>query len=399
MHQRVLAHRNFRLLIFAQVVDTAGNSVLRVVLAFAVLDVSGAIADVGLVVGSEAIGAVMFVLVGGVVADRWPRPVVLVWSNVLAGLIQAVLAWSIIAGWATIPLMVALGFGAGAAAAMSHPASVSMIPETVPAALLQKANATSSSARSIVRIAALAGGAGLAAIIGPGWGIALNAVSFGFAALMYQLIDARPVDKPASSVLSDLKGGWSEFVRNRWAWVVVLSFMVMNAAFSGTILVLGPVVADRTFGRVRWGWVLAAESIGLVVIALALTRSKHVARLSTGMVGAALTAPFMASLSGTPIIGWVVAAGAVSGLGIGYFDVAWNLSLQSNIPPNTLSRVYSIDALGSMLAIPIGQMTAGPMAAAFGMSRTILALSLTVAVVALSTLAVPQVRNLRPSIA
>ena len=391
-------------------VDTAGNATFRVVLPFAVLDVVGfalddadaltsAAGDLGLVVGAQTVGVVLLMLVAGVAADRAPRSVVLVWSNLAAAVIDGLLAVSVLAGWATIPTMMVLAFLGGGSAAMSSPAAAAIVPDTVPTDLLQAANGLSSSARSVVRVLSLVLGGGLAIAIGPGWGIAFNAVTFLVAAALFGSMTRRPVLRRASSVVADLAEGVRVFVARRWAWVVVLSFLLMNAAFSGTLLVLGPLVAKSTFGEEWWGWVLASESIGLLVAAAALSRIRHRVRLSIGMIGAALTAPFMVTLGfSSPDIRIVLATGVVMGLGIGYFDVAWNVSLQHHMPHDALSRVYSVDALGSMAAVPIGQMAMGALAAVFGVATTIFWAAGLVLLLSVVTLMVRDVRRLAPSI-
>ena len=62
-----------------------GNAIAPVALAFAVLDLTGSAADLGLVVGARSLMNVVFVLFGGVVADRLPRHLVLVASCVAGG--------------------------------------------------------------------------------------------------------------------------------------------------------------------------------------------------------------------------------------------------------------------------------------------------------------------------
>lgn len=392
-----LASPDFRLLLGAQTVDTAGNAFLKATLAFAVLDIGGSTLDVGLVVGAEATGVVLFLLLGGVVGDRWPRGAVLVASNLVACFLQGVFAWSIFAGWAGVPTMVVLAFLTGASAALSVPAGGALLPWTVEAPLLQPANAIASSARSTIRILALVSGGAAAATIGPGWGLAINAVSYLLAAVLYALIRVRPSGRvDESSMLSDFRRGWSTFTARRWTPMVVVAFTIMNAAFAAGVVVLGPVIADRTIGRANWGLVLASESVGLLAASLWLTRSRHRARLATGMLGAVLTAPWMLTLAFRPTVGLLVVTGVVSGLGIGYFDVAWHVSLYQHIPADMLSRVMSIDAFGSLIAAPIGQISAGPLAAAFGAGPAIAGLAAVVAVAAGVTLLDPSVRRLEP---
>lgn len=70
------------------------------------------------------------------------------------------------------------------------------------------------------------------------------------------------------------------------------------------------------------------------------------------------------ALSGHTII--LLVAGFLSGACLEQFGIAWETSLQEHVPADKLARVYSYDALGSFVAIPIGQLAAGPVAIAFG---------------------------------
>jgi hypothetical protein len=84
------------------------------------------------------------------------------------------------------------------------------------------------------------------------------------------------------------------------------------------------------------------------------------------MLGVLLMAPPMLILGVSPhLVGLVVAAFA-AGAGTEVFGMGWNLAMQENIEDRMLSRAYSYDALGSFVAIPIGQIAFGPLAAAFG---------------------------------
>jgi MFS family permease len=63
-----------------------------------------------------------------------------------------------------------------------------------------------------------------------------------------------------------------------------------------------------------------------------------------------------------PLPAVLLPAAFVTGVAMEQFGVAWEVSLQEHVPADKLARVYSYDALGSFLAIPIGQVAAGPIA-------------------------------------
>ena len=62
----------------------------------------------------------------------------------------------------------------------------------------------------------------------------------------------------------------------------------------------------------------------------------------------------------------LMVAAFVAGAGIEVFGIGWNLAMQENIDDDMLSRAYSYDALGSFVAMPVGQLVYGPLGEAFG---------------------------------
>ncbi|HKJ55942.1 MAG TPA: MFS transporter [Nitriliruptoraceae bacterium] len=392
----VWAHRNFRLLLSANVADMAGTAVAPIALAFAMLDLTGSLTDLGLVVGARSLGLVVLLLFGGVLADRFRRSTVLTWSNMVNGVTQAGVAILVLTGTGSVPTLVGLSLVAGGADALSFPASQGVLPQTVPRHMLQQANAVNSSGRNIVNLLGVVAGAAMVAIVGPGWGIAVDAASCLLAAALFSRMRLPPrVREEASTMLEDLREGWHAFTAHQWLWVTVLAFMVLMISFMATITVLGPAMADQTIGRAQWGWVLGVEVTGVLAVTLTLARrGRRGTRLWIGMVGIMVPAAFIIALGVAPTLPVLFATALLSGLGIGYFDVAWETNLQANVAEEHLSRVYSFDALGSIVMTPVGQAVAGPIAAAVGLSATLVGAGVLVVVVVLAALAVPSVRTL-----
>ena len=97
-----LREREFRLLFGGRVVSFAGSAMAPIALAFGVLELGGSAGDLGLVLTLSILPQVFFLLAGGVIADRLPRHIVMVASNLVSGLAQAVAAVLLIAGEAEI---------------------------------------------------------------------------------------------------------------------------------------------------------------------------------------------------------------------------------------------------------------------------------------------------------
>jgi MFS family permease len=394
-----LRHGPFRLLIAGRTINALGNAFAPIALAFAVLDLTGSAADLGLVVGARSVVNVAFLLFGGVLADRMAKHLLMVGASVAAAVTQGVVALLVLTGSATIPLLIGLAAINGMAGALALPASASILPLTVPAEVRQQANALN---RLGLNSAAILG-APLAGVVvaaaGPGWGIAVDAATFVVSALCFLPLRvpdparATPAQRP--HILADLRTGWSEFRSRTWLWVVVAGFCVINAAWAGGLFVLGPVVADATIGRRAWGLVLAAQTAGMIVGALLAMRLRLRRMLFFGVFSCLFMALPVLLLGVLPQL-WALLAGAlVAGLMLEQFSVAWETSMQEHVPADKLARVYSYDMVGSFIAIPIGEIAIGPIAHAAGVKPTLIGAGTLMTLAVLAMLSSRDVRTLR----
>src|SRR5687767_16029542 len=102
-----------------------------VALAFAVLDITDSATALGQVLAAHTIPMVLFLLWGGVIADRFPRVSIIQLSNVLSGVAQATIALLVISGTAKLPMVIALSAVHGTLSAMSYPAIGGLMPQLV----------------------------------------------------------------------------------------------------------------------------------------------------------------------------------------------------------------------------------------------------------------------------
>ncbi len=175
---------------------------------------------------------------------------------------------------------------------------------------------------------------------------------------------------------------------------MVLAFGVLNAIHSGAWFTLGPAAAKSTIGEQGWGLVLSAESVGLLVMTVVLLRVDVRRPLLVGMLGCSLMGVPMVVLGVEPNLAVLLVATFVAGAGIELFSIGWNVAMQENIDDAMLSRAYSYDALGSFVAMPVGQLLYGPLGEAFGYRDVLVVSGVAYVLVALVTLSSRSVRTL-----
>jgi len=392
-----LRERNFRYYFYARLVNLLGSTMSGVALVFAVLEVSDSPSAVGVVLAAHSIPMVVFLLVGGVIADRFGRTLVIQVSNVAAGVSQLAIAALVVSGSAQLWQLVVLTAVNGVVAAVSFPALAGLLPQLVPRDQLQPANVLVSMTRSGLTILGPSAAGILVVTVGAGWALAVDGVTYLLsAALLLRVRIPRPQrDSRGSSVVTDLREGWTFFRQTTWLWVVVLAFCLICAIHQGGMFTLGPVLAkDSSIGEQGWGLILSAEAAGLLLTGLVLLKVRLEQPLFWGMIGTAAYGLPMIVLGLETHLVTVLLAAFVAGVGIEVFALGWNLAMQENIPEDMLSRAFSYDAFGSFVAIPVGQLVAGPLALVFGIQNVILVAGIVLVVVAVTTLVSRSVRTL-----
>jgi hypothetical protein len=163
---------------------------------------------------------------------------------------------------------------------------------------------------------------------------------------------------------------------------------------TGAWFTLGPAVAKGTIGEQGWGLVLSAESIGLVLMTVVLLRVRMRRPLLYGMLGCSLMSLPLIVLGVEPHLLVLIVCSFVAGAGVEVFGIAWNVAMQENIEDDMLSRAYSYDALGSFVAMPVGQLLYGPLGEAFGARDVLLWSGVAYAAIAFLTLTSRSVRTM-----
>jgi MFS family permease len=393
-----LGERQFRLLWVGQTASAAGDALVFVAVAFAVLQVGGSAADLGIVFAAFTLANVALVLAGGVWADRLPRQLVMVACDLVRGVAEVILALLLLSGTAQV-WHIAVGAAAiGGAGAFFGPASLGLIPQTVSAGRLQQANALIGLSRNASRIIGPPISGALIALSSTGVVFLVDAATFGISAVSLLMLRPAPREaRPAEPqpFFAELASGWREVTARRWILAAICTFAVSNVA-AAPFIVLGPIVAqDHLGGPAAWGLILTGGGIGGVIGGVLALRLRPRRPLMTGfLIMAATSLPLLALVGPLPVL-LIAGSSMLSLMAIELANTWWYTMLQQHVPEHARSRVSSYDWLVSLVFQPLGFVLAGPLAARIGLTATLVGAAVIALVANYGVLLVPAVREVR----
>jgi MFS family permease len=390
-------HRDFRLLLLGQSLSTIGDRIVFVALALYVTDI-GTPSDVGIVLASHAVPLVGFLLIGGVWADRLPRNLVVVTTDLIRFGLHALLAALIFTGTVEIWHIAVIEACFGTAEAFYRPAFTGLVPQTVPEEEIQGARAAFGTVETVAEFAGPALATALVLGVGPGWAFALDAATFVVSAAFLIRVRPRRRGEPVarSNVVAELREGWSEVRSRTWIWVIVAAFSLGLLTAFGPWMTLGPTISiERYDTRAVYGILASAMGAGTIVGALIGFRWRPRYPMRAGML-LALPLPVALGCFGLGIpVALLFPVFVVTGTGIALFDIWWHTALAERVPPHMLSRVTAYDWMGSLALLPVGYVLAGPLGEALG-AVEVLSVGSAIALSALAgALLFRDVRNLR----
>ncbi|HEY9373581.1 MFS transporter [Streptomyces sp.] len=391
------AGRNYTLLTAAAIVTNLGTHGALIATTWAVFDAGGDAGDVGLVAAARIVPLVLFLLIGGAIADRVPRHRVMVAANALNCVSQAAFAVLVLVGDPQIWQMMVLTALCGTGQAFFNPAAEGMLMSSVSGEQAGRAFALFRMAMHGAGLGGAALGGVLVAAVGPGWVLAVDAAAFAVAGGLRAFLDVSHIAErePGGGLLADLREGWHEFIGRPWLWSIVAQFSIVVALVGAAESVYGPLVARDELGGARpWGLALAAFGVGTLAGALLMMRWKPRRMLLVGTLGVFPIALPSAALAVPLDTLGLSAAMFVSGVAIEVFGVAWMTTLHQEIPEEKLSRVSAYDWFGSTAMLPVSTALAGPAESLFGRSNALWGSATLIVVVTALVLLVPDVRNL-----
>jgi MFS family permease len=389
----VLRRQDFRRFYAGYTTSLLGSSMSTVAVTFAVLGGGGSAADLGYVFAAGVIPQVMFMLGGGVLADRFGRRKIMLGADTARLLAQGILAAALLIAVPPIWLIVALSAVLGTGEAFFTPALGGLTPAITPRDRLADANALLGVAQSATRVIGPALAGVLIGFTQPGVVIAIDAATFGVSLISLALLRIPAVGPAAHSPWRDLAEGWREFRAQAWLCVITVQFALFNLLTWAPYLLLGPLLAREYLGGARaWGTIMAAMALGSVLAGLTLVGRKPTRPLVAGVIGSyGYAAPCLMLALHLPV--YAVAAGAcAAGAGSAIFGTYFATVLQQRVPAGSLARVTAFDLTGAYALGSAGFIVIGPVAAVVGPGRM---LGFAAAYTAVSSTVVVSLRAIR----
>src|SRR4051812_2712739 len=371
-----LRRRNLRRLFAGLVVSQAGDWLYNLALLAFVYERTGSTTWVGVTTAARILPEVVLGPIGGVLADRHDRRVVMVCADVLRAVSMAALALLALTGGPVVlaPVLAALCTAAGAA----YPQCVvAVLPRLVDEADLPAANAARVGITGLCVVAGPLIGAVLLLLGSAAVVFAVNGVSFLFGALVVVALPRDAMRSPAesashASLRADLATGWRA-LREHPDVLPLVGADVVSSAVYGALTVLFVLVGQKLgLGAAGYGYLLSAFGVGGVLTAGLADRAASSDRPRRALVAAAAAigvSLVALTLSGSLSVAVVLAAAI--GAGLFATEVVADTTLQRSLDPAVFARAYGLAVPACVAGIAAGALLAPPCVAVIGLNGTL----------------------------
>jgi MFS family permease len=378
---RALQSRSFALLWTGQTISALGDGAFVTALSWQALQLTGSAMAMGLVVLAQTFPMVLLLLFGGVVADRFPRHQVMLWSDAsraVAVLLIAVLGMThLLQLWHLVLLALFFGFVRG----FFSPAYQSIVPQLVNKGDLSSANSLTELSYQLYCTVGPMLGASLVAFAGTAAAFAFDGFTFIVSALclaMLRLPLQFPPATPTSAqlprrgirtALSEMHEGLRYVTGSTFLWVTITLSALLTIGGAGSLVVAMPKLVHDVYGQGVWllGAIRAAGGIGSIVAILLAGYLNRLRRRGITMYLMMICISMAFILFGLPLphaVEPIVAclAMVVVNFGLAVYQILWLTVMQEIVPDDKLGRVSSIDQLGGYGLWPVGFVLSGVIA-------------------------------------
>lgn len=316
----------------------------------------------------------LFGLPIGALVDRSRPETFMAWANTARTLLLAGLSLALLADIRSMLLLYALAFLLGIGEAAYDNAAQSLVPRVVADEKLEKANSALITAERVGQDLAGPALGGLLFAVSPVLPFGLNAAAMALGVLLLTRIrtaapPARDRGPVVRTVVTDAAAGMRWLWRARFIRTIVLTGAALTfftMAWEATLVLLarGPMGVSET----GYGIMLAVGAIGGVAGSLltpALVRRFE--RRALQITAIAATAALDLALAAYPHPALAALAWGGTGAAFAVWNVLSVTLRQRLVPAELLGRVNSANRTFSMAAVPLGALTGGAVADAFGL--------------------------------
>ena len=393
--------RGFGRFIAGFAMTSISEGMLPVAIVFALFKAGYSVGALSAVMAASAIPMVLFLLVGGVVGDKFSRRNVMIFTSIMNFICLILLAFMFFEHvtplWA-IALLAALS---GLLEAFAMPCFQGFIPEIVPSQHLQSANGMVSMTRGVGNVIGPAISGLLIALINASFVIALGGITFLLTSMILFTLpkstdEALSKIEKSENTLTSLISGWSEFTKHKWLWVSTLQSTILMPVVMAPMFVLGSLrFAHVGHGALGWGGLLSFMGGGAILGSVIAMQVKPRFPLRLGVLTSFGLLLLPASLASPLPYAAIAGCFFVGGISLPFFQILFTTLLQTKIQSDKISRVSSYDKIGSMCLMPVGFALVAPMVDLFS-AHDVLWFSVFVVVVTCTlVLMVKDVRLLR----
>ncbi|MFF7333318.1 MFS transporter [Streptomyces sp. NPDC008150] len=349
--------RDYRIYWSTGLVSNIGSAMQGVALDWFVLTLTHSGTALGWVAGLQFAPVLLFGLWGGVIADRYDRRRLLLWTQALYAAQAVLLAVMVLSGYAPLWLLYVLSFALGAVFTVENPARLYFVRELVGRPLIPRAAGLNILSLNAARLIGPAVAGVLIGVIGTGWVFALNAASFAAVLAGVASIRPRAADAPAAAPPPWRKAGGEglRYVGSRPELVGVFTVFGLAATFAVSFPTTLTLFAGRVFdvGSDGLGFMNTALAVGTVAGTLAATRG-ITPRVRTVVAGAVLFGAFEVLAALMPSYPAFLALLLPTGCALMILNTAVSAFVQSEVDDAMRGRVMAVYTVISMGGSPVG---------------------------------------------
>jgi len=363
---RALRYRNYRLLWTGQTFSVTGTWMQSLALAWLVLTLTDSAILLALVGAFQFGPTLVFGLVGGLIADRFPKRNILVVTQAVMSLLAAVLAVLVVTDVVQLWHVYVIALVSGFATAVDMPTRQSFVSELVDKDDLVNAVALNAALFNAGRVVGPAIAGIILAVSSPAMCFGLNALSFiaPISSLLRMRFAAKPVIARSGSNLERLREGLG-YVRATPAILLPIALVGFVATFGMNFNVWIPLLAKEELATGAGGFGLLMSSLGVGSLIGALTLAfrgkkpqRHLMLLAAALLGGL---ELILALAGSAGLHLLVAAPLLAGMGFAMSTAMSlaNATVQTITPDALRGRVMSVYMIVFFGTFPIGAMISG----------------------------------------